>query len=250
MISKSIVKFIKSLQIKKYRKQEQAFLVEGAKSVTEVIQSDYRIKKLLATEPFLQENQDILAHKSFEILPVNEKELSTLGTFKSNNAAMAITEMKPNIVLTVTGKEYGLVLDDVRDPGNLGTIIRIADWYGIKKIICSNTCADVYNPKTISASMGSFCRIEVFFTDLVDYLSKADCPVFGAFLEGKNVHQTQFSKRGLILMGNESKGISANLEPLVNHKISIPRFGEAESLNVGVATAVICDNLRREFPIN
>src|SRR5690606_15106813 len=132
-----------------------------------------------------------------------------------------------------------------RDPGNLGTIIRIADWYGIKKLIFSEETADIYNPKVLNASMGSFTRISFFYTDLEEYLRGIPFPVYGAFLEGENLHRKNFKPEGIILMGNESNGISGKLASLVTDKLTIPPFGQAESLNVAVATAVICDNFRR-----
>jgi TrmH family RNA methyltransferase len=138
------------------------------------------------------------------------------------------------------------VLDDIRDPGNLGTILRIADWYGIRKLICSSSTADVYNPKVISASKGSFTRVEWYYCELNAYLKERSVPVYGAFLDGANVHTHGFEKSGYIVLGNEANGISFEVEQLVSQRITIPRFGGAESLNVGIATAIICDNLRRK----
>jgi TrmH family RNA methyltransferase len=138
------------------------------------------------------------------------------------------------------------VLDDIRDPGNLGTIMRVADWYGINKIVASEETADVYNSKVIQSSMGSFTRVNIFYTDLGRYLSESTTPVFGAFLDGENVHEINFGKGGLIIIGNEAKGISEAVEKFVTKRITIPRFGQAESLNAAIATAVICDNVRRK----
>jgi TrmH family RNA methyltransferase len=136
-------------------------------------------------------------------------------------------------------------LDDIRDPGNLGTIIRTADWYGIGKVVASPETADFYNPKVISATMGSFTRTEIYYTELTDFLSKAKHPVYGAYLEGQNVHEVEFQPAGLILIGSESHGIAPGLRKFVSTEVTIPRFGKAESLNAAIATAVICDNLRR-----
>ncbi|MFM7487408.1 MAG: RNA methyltransferase, partial [Cytophagales bacterium] len=146
--------------------------------------------------------------------------------------------------LTV-GDEFALVLDDIRDPGNLGTIIRTADWYGIKKIIASEETADFYNPKVIHATMGSFCRVQIFYTSLLQYLSDASQPVYGAFLDGDNVHDIDFSKSGLLVIGNEAQGISKVVENKVTQRITIPKRGGAESLNASVATAILLDNVFR-----
>jgi RNA methyltransferase, TrmH family len=243
MISKANIKFIKSLQIKKYRKQEQSFIVEGAKSVQELLNSDFETTMLLATPDFLSKLNE--THIKTEILEVSAKELQSIGEFQTNESALAIVKMKPNKIIEVKQDEFALVLDDIRDPGNLGTIIRTADWYGIKKIIASEETADFYNSKVITATMGSFTRTEIFYTALEDYLSNTSHKVYGAFLNGKNVHQLDFGKGGLIVIGNESKGISAGVERSVTDRVTIPRYGQAESLNAAIATAVICDNLRR-----
>jgi TrmH family RNA methyltransferase len=163
---------------------------------------------------------------------------------------LAVVKTKPNDFLYAEKQEYVLVLDDIRDPGNLGTIIRIADWYGITKIICSLTTTDWYNPKVIAASKGSFTRVRGYYVELDMYLEKVRTTeqgtrIYGTFLEGKNIHQTTFAEAGYIVMGNESNGISPSVETFITQKITIPRFGGAESLNVGIAAAVVLDNWRR-----
>jgi TrmH family RNA methyltransferase len=244
MISKQQVKFVKSLKLKKYRKKAESFLVEGAKNVIELLESDYKIQQLYLTEKFLQEFPD-LPKTSIRFEICTEKELIGLGTFQSNEYAMAIAAMKsPKIDLS--SDKLILALDDVSDPGNLGTIVRIADWYGIKNIIASKDTADFYNPKVINASMGSFTRVNVHYLDLKQYLSKNSTHrVYGAFLDGENVHMTKLTTPAILLMGNESKGIGDNLTDVISHKITIPRFGYAESLNVAISTAIICDNFYR-----
>jgi RNA methyltransferase, TrmH family len=244
MLSKNRLKYIKSLQLKKYRKEEQCFVVEGAKSVTELIQSDFQLTLLAATSSFINQHGDSLARKEVEVISVSEQELTAAGTLQTNDSAIAIAKMKPNQPPVLTSKNYALVLDDIRDPGNLGTIIRTADWYGIRAIIASESTADFYNPKTISASMGSFLRVGVFYTSLPEYLRSAPL-VYGTFLKGTTIHELSFAEGGFIVIGNESNGISPEVERLVHQKIMIPRFGAAESLNAGVATAVVLDNLRR-----
>jgi len=245
MISKSKLKFIKSLQIKKYRHQEQCFLVEGAKSVLEVLDSDFNIETILLTDDFLLANESKVNASKAELIIVNEKDLVATGSFSSNRDALAVVKMKPNKPVQPDSNNFILALDDIRDPGNMGTIIRIADWYGINKIIASQESADYYNPKVITASMGSFTRVQLFYTDMESYILQHAIPVFGAFMHGENVHELDFGDSGLILIGNEAHGISPHLEKLVSRKINIPRYGKAESLNAAIATAVICDNIRR-----
>jgi RNA methyltransferase, TrmH family len=244
MISKAKSKYIKSLQVKKYRIQEQCFLVEGAKSVEEVVHSAFEVQMIVATQSFLDTSK-VLLPKETEVLVANESELSELGSLQTNDSIMAVVRMKPNKELTVRANEFALALDDIRDPGNLGTIIRTADWYGLSKVIASEETADFYNPKAISATMGSFCRVEIYYTNLAAYLKDCSVPVYGTFLDGQSVHGFSFADQGLIVIGNESRGISAEVEKCIKTKITIPRFGKAESLNAGVATAVVLDNLRR-----
>jgi TrmH family RNA methyltransferase len=245
MISKNKLKFIKSLQIKKFRHLHAQFIVEGAKGVVELLNSDYHTDHLFVTQKFADYYSDILKKKKSNVEIVSEEELGKAGTFANNDAALAIVNMMENNYLEVKGEEFALVLDEVKDPGNLGTIIRIADWYGINKIICSEGCADMYNPKVISASMGSFTRIAVYYCNLVAYFQDIkNIPVYGATLQGKNIHKEKFSASGYIILGNESEGIREEVKPFLKTEISIPKFGQAESLNVGIAAAVICDRIR------
>lgn len=245
MISKKQSQLIKSLHLKKFRKKEGLFLVEGAKSVLELLHSNYKTKTVYASPMFLQDNAKQLEKANVELVVTNVQTLAELGTFKTNDAALAIAEMEANVHLKAEPDEFALMLDDVNDPGNLGTIIRVADWYGIRKLICSNETVDFYNPKVVAAAKGSFTRVKAFYTDLLPFLSNNSLPVFGAFMEGENVHRFKFPKGGYLLMGNEANGIQASLEPFLTKKLSIPGWGSAESLNVGVATAILCDNFRR-----
>lgn len=242
MLSKAKIKFIKSLQIKKYRKQEQCFIVQGAKSVQELLHSDFETLMIVGTAGFLSA---LSAEVKAERIEAGEKELTGLSEFQTNDSVLAIARVKPNRPLDPVRGSFTLVLDDIRDPGNLGTIIRTADWYGIHNIIASPETADFYNPKVISATMGSFTRAHVFYDDLVHVLSGADQKIYGAYLRGKNIHEEKFSDGGMIVIGNESRGIAPELEQFITHKITIPRYGQAESLNAAIATAVICDNIRR-----
>ncbi|MBX2966924.1 MAG: RNA methyltransferase [Cyclobacteriaceae bacterium] len=247
MLSKARIKYIKSLQVKKYRQLEQRFVVEGAKTVLELLASDYATECVLSTPDFLAEYEPELKRFAGELIEVKPDMLATFGEYHTNNGALAIARIKPNMPPQLTPHDYALVLDDIRDPGNLGTIIRIADWYGIKAVIASAETAELYNPKVLHASKGSFTRVPVFYTELTGFLADVTVPVYGTFLAGDDVHTVPFGKGGMIVIGNEAHGISAEVEKFVTKKISIPRYGKAESLNAGVATAVICDNIRRNI---
>lgn len=216
-------------------------MVEGAKSVQELLRSDFDVIKVYGTPRFLTD----LRRGNTEVIEVSEGELGAISGMETNNAAVAIARMRSNEPPRLEEKGFTLVLDDIRDPGNLGTIIRIADWYAIRHIIASPETADLYNPKVIRASMGSFIRVRLFYSKLTDFLASNRLPVFGTFLDGKNIHEVKFPEGGLIVIGNESQGITHDLRRFITDKITIPRYGEAESLNAAVATAVVCDHVRR-----
>jgi TrmH family RNA methyltransferase len=245
MLSKARIKFIKSLQLKKYRKQEQCFTVQGEKSVLETLRSTLQVRELYATIDFIDRQALALSSYKGDLIQVKENELSSLGEYATNDAALALVKIPDNTGIKVGADEFSIMLDDIRDPGNLGTIIRTADWYGITKIIASEETADVYNSKVIQSSMGSFTRIQVFYTRLVEFLKVNKAPVYGTFLNGENAHTFNYGKGGILVVGNEANGISADVEKFVTNKITIPQFGKAESLNAAIATAVILDNIRR-----
>ena len=247
MLSKAKIKFIKSLQIKKYRKEEQCFIVEGAKSVRELLTSDFEIASVIGTAQFLSNTR---FNDGIEVIEVSERELAGLGDVQSNDAAIAVAKIKSNIIPEVSSKKFALVLDDIRDPGNLGTIIRTADWFGITSVIASEETADFYNPKVIRATMGSFTRVRLGYTNLVEYLHKNTLPVFGAYLNGQDIRTMDFGSGGLLVVGNESNGIHTSLEQFVRHKVTIPKFGGAESLNAGIATAILCFSVRQNISFN
>ncbi len=244
MISKNQLKLLRALGQKKQRKAHGLFLVQGEKNVLELVDSGLVVKNVFATEEFLLENSGKL--KAFDCIEASLDELTKASTLVSNNAAIAVVE----IPLSKTPKAEGLMiaLDGVSDPGNLGTIIRVADWYGIKHIVASTDCADPYNPKTISATMGSFGRVTVTQLDLPSYLEQSNLPVYGAFLEGESTHSKSFSAEGILLMGSESHGVREEAAKFVTDKITIPAFGGAESLNVAMATGIILDNIKRQNP--
>lgn len=245
MITKNQIKYINSLQQKKFRLEHQSFVVEGAKSVIELLKSDFEVQLLFVTKTFFEDNYALFKNLSIQPELVGANELEKVGSFSSNNAALAVVKTKENIELLIDHKEFALVLDDIRDPGNLGTIIRIADWYGITKIICSPSTVDVYNPKVINSTMGSFSRISLYYTDLEAFIKNQKVNIYGTLLDGENIHQTNFADGGYIVIGNEANGISDEITKLVTHKVTIPRFGGAESLNAGIATAVVLDNVFR-----
>ncbi|OOG77810.1 RNA methyltransferase [Algoriphagus sp. A40] len=245
MLSKNTVKFIKSLHQKKYRIEFGQFFVEGEKSVLEVLQSDFLVDLVLVTEAFENKNFGVLKSFKGELIRVTQNQLEQLGQFQSNDSALAVVRMKPNTPFLPENDELIIALDDVRDPGNLGTIIRVADWYGIQKLVFSPQTAEFYNPKVIQSTMGSFTRVKFFYEELESVLGRWKRPVYGAFLDGTIIHKLQNPAPGILLMGNESKGISPEMEKFVSKKVTIPGFGKAESLNVAIATAILCDNFKR-----
>lgn len=251
MLSKNQVKYVTSLAVKKFRNQHGLFIAEGVKLVTELLRSPIAIKQLFATKEFLSGINEKLFTSHPGITEVTETELQKISQLTTANQALAIAEI-PIYELDLEAVQTGLalVLDDVRDPGNLGTIIRIADWFGIGNVICSINSADAWNPKSVQATMGSIARVKVHYTDIVSLLDRARVPVYGAVLEGDNMYSSELAKAGFIVIGNESKGISPEVLHHVSHKIRIPSYssgesGEAESLNAAIATAVICAEFRR-----
>jgi RNA methyltransferase, TrmH family len=255
MLSKGQLTLIRSLQQKKFRQQHGLFLVEGTKSVQEVLGSDFGVARLFCTDEFYKENAPGIDHQRPPVEFVTADELTRAGSLETNNAALALVQTRPNHRPAPQPGRWTLVLDDIRDPGNLGTILRVADWYGVRQVLCSETTTDVYAPKVISASKGSFTRVHCWYGDLAQYFSQTVSPeaggaVYGAFLDGENVHRTGFDPAGgYIVLGNESNGIGPGVTQHVTHRLTIPRFGGAESLNVGIAAAVLLDNLRRQQPV-
>ena len=247
MFTKNQAKLIKSLNEKKNRVELGLFLVEGEKSVAELLDSDFEIELLLTTTEFFDKFGEKIREKSKAYEIVNQFDLEKVGTFATNDAALAVVKQKENKPTEIKKDEIVLALDEIKDPGNLGTIIRIADWYGIKNIVATKNTVDFYNPKVITATKGSFTRVNIFYTDLKDFLSKTKLPILGAFLNGENIHKTKFPAGGILVMGNESNGVSKEIEKLITKKITIPSFGKAESLNVAIATAIILDNWKRNI---
>jgi TrmH family RNA methyltransferase len=247
MISKAQIKKIHLLHQKKYREVEGRFIAEGPKIVMELLNSKFKLKELFATAGFIAQGLPAgLAGPRVKVEEISEKELLQISALKSPNQVLGVFEISET--KRDAGKlrnELVLALDDIRDPGNLGTIIRIADWFGIHHILCSAACVDVFNPKVVQASMGSIARVSVYYVDLESMLKEFD-PVYAAMLGGKSIYAEKLTTKGVIVIGNESKGISDKLMKIVTRKLSIPSFSQAaDSLNAAVATAVICSEFRR-----
>lgn len=250
MISKNQLKLLRALHKKKYRREQQQFLVEGEKSVLELLASDWPLVQLFASDDFLNQHAAQIAKRTQQVTPATAQELTQAGTLVTNHSALAIAAIPANQPLDYQPGEWLLVLDAINDPGNLGSLLRIADWYGIEKLVCSPTTAELYNPKVIAASKGSFLRVQVSYQPLLPFLQKQPegLPILGAFLDGQSVHQLQLDspqQGGLLLLGSEAQGIHQDLAEVVTQRVTIPAFGQAESLNVGVAAAILCDNLKR-----
>jgi len=247
MFTKNQAKLIKSLHEKKNRVELGLFLVEGEKSVSELLDSNFEIDFLLTTTKFFDKYGETIRDRAKNYEIVNQFDLEKVGTFETNGSALAVVKQKINIVPIIKKDEIVIALDEIKDPGNLGTIIRIADWYGIKNVIASKETVDFYNPKVITATKGSFTRVNMFYTDLKDFLSKQKIPIFGAFMSGKNIHETKFPSGGIIVMGNESNGVGEEIEKMITKKVTISAYGKAESLNVAIATAIILDNWKKSL---
>lgn len=240
MVSKNQIKRITSLQQKKFRKLEQLFVVEGVKGVQELLDSNVELVELYTT------NTQLFAIDSSKVHAITSNDLQKISALTTPNTCLALFKIPEG----KTFEENGLIVavDDVRDPGNLGTIIRLCDWFGIKTLYCSEESVDVYNPKVVQATMGSISRVNVVYGDLSTFLSKTKLPIFGTFMDGKNIYKELLTSEGIIVMGNEANGISKSIEKLVNHRIAIPRFGDlqaTESLNVATATAVVLSEFKR-----
>jgi len=240
MLSKSQIKRINSLQQKKYRNKLGLFIVEGKKSVNEFLESDFKLDSLFYTTDYIVD-EEILSKQE-----ITQSELHKITALKNANQVLAVFKIPSNSV--ISNKDLTLVLDDIKDPGNLGTIIRLCDWFGVNQLICSTETVDYYNPKVVQASMGSLTRVKVVYTDLQEYMSSTNLPVFVSLMDGKNIYKTKLPKEAIIIMGNEANGISDKLINLATDKISVPRFGklhQTESLNVATATAIILSEFKR-----
>ncbi len=240
MLSKSQSKLITSLHQKKYRIKHQLFIVEGIKAVNEFLNSDFNLHSLFCTSSFSHQ----LPEDKIEI--VSDTELKKISSLKNPNEVLAlfqISEIKP-----IDTSKFIVILDSINDPGNLGTIIRLCDWFGITQLVCSKDTVDCFNPKVVQATMGSLSRIKIQYIDVLDFLTKTDLPIYTAVMDGENVYQKTLDKEAVLVMGNEANGISDDVLKLITQKISIPRFGnlqQTESLNVATATAILLSEFKR-----
>ena len=255
MISKNRLKYVRSLEMKKYRKAEGVFVAEGHKLVGDLLDV-FECKYLAATSEWLSANAawvDCQRRSGVEVDEVTDEELKRASFQETPQQVLAVFKQLTYEVDVneVARKQLCLVLDDVQNPGNLGTIVRLADWFGIEHIFCSKGCADIYNPKTVQATMGGIARVQVHEADLPELLSRLDkdIPVYGTFLDGENMYGKELENRGLIVMGNEGKGVSKEVAAFVTERLYIPNYPEgretSESLNVAIATAIVCAEFLR-----
>jgi TrmH family RNA methyltransferase len=240
MVSKNQLKLITSLQQKKYRFANKLFFAEGVKVVQELLASNFELEHLYTTQDDFEEVSN--AKKSL----IHENDLKKISALATPNSCLAVFKLpEENKII-----ESGLIvaLDAIRDPGNLGTILRLCDWFGVKQLLCSRETVDIYNPKVVQATMGSIARVNVNYVDLDLFIAETKLPVFGTFMDGSNIYKTSLPSEGIIIMGNEANGISEELEKLAPNRLTIPRFGDiqkTESLNVATATAIILSEFRR-----
>lgn len=252
MLSKNKIKLIQSLNRKKDRDESGLFLIEGKKMVEEALQSDFIIETLVCTSGFLHLHPQIRS-KVNEIIEADSESIQKASLLQNPQDSLALIRLPSTDKSEMNlQNELILALDFIQDPGNLGTILRIADWFGIRTVICSENTVDVYNPKVVQASMGAIFRVNTRYTNLENFLSKANenhIPVYGTFLEGKDIYAEKLSSNGIIILGNEGNGISDSIRNLVTHKLYIPSFStgenKPESLNVAIAAAICCSEFRR-----
>lgn len=240
MVSKNQRKLIKSLNQKKYRKQHGLFVAEGKKVIHELVSAGLKLHALYTTE--VVSFSDPIEH----YVEVDEKELKSISFLTTPQWALAVFYMPKIRPIDFDG--LVIALDDIRDPGNLGTIIRLCDWFGVEQLLCSKQTVDCYNPKVIQATMGSITRVNIVYANLIEELKQCNTPCFGTFMDGDRIYEQQLPNKGVIVMGNEANGISSEIESIIEQRIAIPRFGtfqKTESLNVATATAIILNEFRR-----
>ncbi|RTY65861.1 RNA methyltransferase [Flavobacterium sp. LS1P28] len=240
MVSKNQIKLITSLQQKKYRIANKLFFAEGVKGIEELLDSNFELEHLFTT----QNDFDSVSQEKKTI--ISENDLKKVTALATPNTCLAVFKMPVEKSITETG--LILALDSIRDPGNLGTILRLCDWFGIQQVLCSKETVDLYNPKVVQATMGSIARVNVNYVDLNVFLAQTKLPIFGTFMDGENIYKATLPQQGIIIMGNEANGISPALENEVHNRLTIPRFGnlqKTESLNVAAATAIVLSEFCR-----
>lgn len=251
MLAKTKIKLIRQLEQKKFRQTQNLFIVEGEKNIIELIKSNLKIKELFALNSFLEVID--CSSSDFQITKVSEKELSQISRQKTPNKALALVHIPEETNILLNSNELYLALDSLQDPGNLGTIIRSASWFGISTIFCSPDTVDAYNNKVVQSAMGALFSSKIIYTSLPELFAQAKTkkiPIIGTTLRGKNIYDCRLEKNGIILMGNESKGISNNLVSFLDVEIKIPFYGKSnaciESLNVAIATSVVLSEFKRK----
>lgn len=238
MLSRNELKYIQSLYYKKNRDEEHVFIAEGTKIIPELLQANFTVKKIYALKNWIALHPEIK-----DIVEVSESELRRISNFETPNNVLAVVQQKELMPVPDLRNNITLILDGIQDPGNLGTIVRTADWFGISNIIASNDTADIYNSKVVQATMGSIARVNIFYTDLIKFLSGNIIPVYGAVLNGEDIAAIKKIYECFLVIGNESKGIREDVLPFIQKRIAIPRTGGAESLNAAVATGIILAKL-------
>jgi TrmH family RNA methyltransferase len=238
MLSKTQIKYIQSLQHKKYRQKSGQFIAEGDKIVPELLSEGVPVQEVYATASWISVHEQLLSN--VRVTAVDEVVLKQISALTTPNQAMALLNI-PEPTPAVLKGVVTIALETIQDPGNLGTIIRIADWFGIKQVICSPDCVDAYNPKTIQATMGSIARVRIVESEIIPLLQEV--PSYAATLHGTNIVEFKKIEEGIILIGNESRGLSEQVIAACTHRITIPRLGGAESLNAGIAAGIICGRL-------
>lgn len=247
MISKATIKKIHALDMRKFRRNERLFVAEGPKLVDELC-ATMKPVYIAALPEWISENAKIISGTEYDIVTPDELQRASLQ--KNPQQVIALFPIPEHRFCTEQLRnELVLMLDGVQDPGNLGTIARIADWFGIRNILCSAETADIYNPKAVQATMGALARVKFHYTDLIQLLSQYDGPVYGTFLDGENIYGQELSENGIIVMGNEGKGISQGVGEMINRRLYIPNYPigtqTTESLNVAIATSIVCAEFRR-----
>lgn len=253
MLSKSHLKLITSLRLGKFRHEESLFIVEGVKMVKELLHSNFEIKAIFATNEWISGGHLPPKRYTVEIFEISQAELEKISNLSTPNQVLALAFIRPNESLKCFKNEWILALDQIRDPGNMGTILRTADWFGFKRIVAAHGTVDLWNPKVVQASMGSVFRIPVHYTDLAEFLAKVcnTAIIYGAFMEGDPVSETNFTDSGVMVIGNESHGISSTIAGLIHKKVTIlPATTDfnvrAESLNASLATAILCYEIQKQ----
>lgn len=240
MLSKTQSKYIRSLEMQKFRKECAAFIAEGDKIASEwLADTNVQIQYIAALPGWAEQHKALIArHPEATVLIVTEAELEQISCLKTPNQVLLVVAIAEATAPVVDG--WCLALDGIRDPGNMGTILRIADWFGIRYIACSPDCVDVYSPKVVQSGMGAHLRTRIFETDLPAFIEQSPLPAIAAVLEGTSIYTFPRPESGILIIGNESKGISEVLQQLAQHKVTIPRYGGAESLNAGVSAGILC----------